>query len=264
MQITPGTRVLITGAASGFGLALTQQLVERGARILATDRHDEWPETLAGLRNVDYKRLDVTCDDDWTDARSWVHAEYGRLDMLFNNAGVAAGGRIELSEIDQWQWITDINLLGVARGCRTFVGDFKDARRGRIVNTASVAGLVHPPSMSEYSSVKAGVVALSESLRFELSPFKVGVSVICPSFFRTNLTQSLRGNDPQAYESAHKFVDGSRRGADQVAAESLRRIEKGRYLVLPDMEARFGYAAKRFVRPAYDVVMSLVAKRLTR
>src|SRR5699024_8952266 len=121
MQITPGTRVLVTGAASGFGLALTQQLVDRGARVLATDQHDQRPSTLDGLRNTEYQPLDVTSDAHWNQAHSWVSQNFGGLDMLFNNAGVAAGGRLELTQMDQWQWIIDINLLGVVRGCRTFI-----------------------------------------------------------------------------------------------------------------------------------------------
>lgn len=264
MQITPGTRVLVTGAASGFGLALTQQLVEHGARVLATDQHDERPAALDGLRNTDYRRLDVTSDVHWKDAHGWVTDNFGGLDMLFNNAGVAAGGRLELTQMDQWQWIIDINLLGVVRGCRTFVDDFKRARRGHIVNTASLAGLVHPPTMTEYTSVKAAVVAVSESLRYELAPYRVSVSAICPSFFRTNLTQSLRGSDENARQAASTLIDGARRDADQVAASSIKQIQKDRFLVLPDNEARGAYAAKRFARPAYDAVMKLVAKRMTR
>lgn len=264
MHITPDTRVLVTGAASGFGLALTQQLVERGARVLATDQHDARPATLEGLRNIEYRQLDVTSEGHWKDAHGWVTDNFGRLDMLFNNAGVAAGGRLELTQMDQWEWIIDINLLGVVRGCRTFIDDFKHARHGHFVNTASLAGLVHPPAMTEYSSVKAAVVAVSESLRYELAPFGVAVSVICPSFFRTNLTQSLRGSDPTAQQAATSFIDGARRSADHVASSSLQQIHKGRFLVLPDNEARGAYAAKRFARPAYDFVMKQIGKRVTR
>src|SRR5699024_8728717 len=110
MQITPGTRVLVTGAASGFGLALTQQLVEHGAQVLATDQHDERPAALDGFRNTDYRPLDVTSDVHWRDARVWLSVNFGVLDMMFNNARVAAGGRLELSQMYQWQWIIDIKL----------------------------------------------------------------------------------------------------------------------------------------------------------
>ena len=161
MVIAPNSRVLVTGAASGLGLALVRQLVDRGCRVLGTDVHAELPESLRDLDGVSYLSLDVTQDVDWATARDWVVEEWDGLDYLFNNAGVAAGGRIELSEMDQWQWIVEINLLGVARGCRTFVPMLKAQGTGHIVYTASAAVLVHPPRMSEYTAVKAGVVALS-------------------------------------------------------------------------------------------------------
>jgi NAD(P)-dependent dehydrogenase (short-subunit alcohol dehydrogenase family) len=119
-----------------------------------------------------------------------------RLDVLVNNAGVAGGGRLDVATVDEWRWITEINLFGVVRGCRTFTPLFKRQGSGYIVNTASAAGLIHPPTMSSYNAVKAAVVALSETLQYELAPYGVSTSVVCPSFFRTNLASSLRGADP--------------------------------------------------------------------
>ena len=255
MQIVPDSRVLVTGAASGLGLALVQQLAARGCRVLATDVHAEAPESLQAIRGVDYLRLDVTQDVDWATAHDRVVEQWDGLDLLFNNAGVAAGGRIELTELDQWQWIVDINLLGVVRGCRTFTPLFKAQGRGHLVNTASAAGLVHPPRMSEYNAVKAGVVALSETLHHELTPYGVRVSVVCPTFFKTNLTGSLRGKDESAQTSAAKLIDRSKVTADDIAAEVLKGVEKGRHIILTDRDGRIAYAAKRFARPVYDRMM---------
>lgn len=255
MTIPSNSRVLITGAASGLGLALVRQMVERGCRVLATDVHAEQPESLAALTGVTYRHLDVTQDVDWATARDWVVEQWDGLDLLFNNAGVAAGGRIELTEMDQWQWIVDINLLGVARGCRTFVPIMKAQGSGHIVNTASAAGLVHPPRMSEYNAVKAGVVALSETLLHELAPYGVKVSVVCPTFFKTNLTESLRGKDESAQKSAAKLIDRSKVTADDIAAEVLKGVEKGRHIILTDRDGKIAYAAKRFARPVYDRMM---------
>src|SRR3954464_13188694 len=137
MVIAPQSRVLVTGAASGLGLALVRRLSDRGCRVLATDVHPELPESLRAVAGVSYLKLDVTQDVDWAKARDWVVEEWDGLDYLFTNAGVAAGGRVELSEMDQWQWIVDINLLGVARGCRTFAPLLKEQGSGHIVNTAS-------------------------------------------------------------------------------------------------------------------------------
>ncbi|WP_332641828.1 SDR family NAD(P)-dependent oxidoreductase [Aeromicrobium sp.] len=255
MKIAPDSRVLITGGASGLGLALVLQLVERGARVLATDVHEEIPESLRGLEGVSYLTLNVTQDVDWAKARDWVTETWDGLDYLFNNAGVAAGGRIELSEMDQWQWIVDINLLGVARGCRTFTPLMKEQGSGHIINTASAAGLIHPPRMTEYVAVKAGVVAISESLFHELKPYGVKVSVICPTFFKTNLTESLRGKDEQANKSAAKLIDKAKLSADTIAARVISGIEKDRHIILTDREGKVAYAAKRFARPLYYSMM---------
>ena len=263
MPIAPSSRVLVTGAASGLGLALVHQLAEAGCRILATDVHAERPEVLGLLDGVTYRTLDVTQDVDWATARDWVVEEWDGLDYLFNNAGVAAGGRIELSEMDQWQWIVDINLLGVVRGCRTFTPMLKAQRSGHIVNTASAAGLIHPPRMSEYNAVKAGVVALSETLLHELKPFGVSVSVVCPTFFRTNLTASLRGKDEAANTSAAKLIDKARLTASDIAAQVIKGVEHDKHIILTDRDGRIAYAAKRFARPLYYRMMAKASVQMS-
>jgi NAD(P)-dependent dehydrogenase (short-subunit alcohol dehydrogenase family) len=257
-------RVLVTGAGSGLGLALVRQFVRRGARVLATDIHPELPTALAGLPRVSYLRLDVTKDSDWVRTHDWVVERWGGLDYLFNNAGVAATGRIELTEIDQWQWIIDINLLGVVRGCRTFASMMMSQGRGHIVNTASVAGLVHPPGVSEYSAVKAGVVGMSESLFHELKPFGVQVSVVCPTFFRTNLAQSLRGRDERAQKVGVRMIEKASTSAEEVALAILKGTEKRRHLIVIGRDAKLAYAMKRFARPLYYRMMAKQAEQMAR
>ncbi|VXC46960.1 SDR family NAD(P)-dependent oxidoreductase [Aeromicrobium sp. 9AM] len=264
MAIPSHSRVLVTGAASGLGLALVRRLAERRCRVLATDVHTELPDVLRNLDGVSYLKLDVTQDVDWATAHDWVVEQWDGLDYLFNNAGVAAGGRIELSEMDQWQWIVDINLLGVARGCRTFAPLLKEQGSGHIVNTASAAGLVHPPRMSEYNAVKAGVVALSETLLHELKPYGVKVSVICPTFFKTNLTESLRGKDEAANRSAAKLIDGSKVSADVIAGRVVAGVEKGKHIILTDRDGRIAYAAKRFARPLYYSMMAKASVQMSK
>lgn len=249
-------RVLITGGASGLGLALATAFLERGDRVMITDLAptDERPATVPD--DAGYLRLDVRSEDEWKAARTEVEQLWGGLDVLVNNAGIAQGGRIELLTEEDWRLITDINLLGVARGCRTFVPMLKTQGYGYIVNTASLAGLIHPPTMSSYTAVKAAVVAISESLRWELEPFGIGVSVLCPSFFRTNLASSLNSSDPAASKFAGKLIDRADRDADQIAAEAMEGINAGRFLVLPDPEARKSYRSKYFAAALYKKAMS--------
>lgn len=245
----PPRRVLVTGAASGLGLALVKALAARGDRVLATDVGTDWPDALPP--SVDYLPLDVTGDEAWSAAREHVEASLGGLDLLVNNAGVAAAGRIDVATMSEWQWIVDINLLGVVRGCRTFTPVFKAQGSGHIVNTASLAGLVHAPGMSAYNTVKAGVVALSETLSHELAPHGITVSVICPSFFRTNLTASFRGADSDIEQAGAAMVTRSRRTAEQVAATVLRGIDARRDVILTDPEGQIIWRVKRFARPLY-------------
>ena len=248
-------RVLITGGASGLGLALATAFLERGDRVMIADLAPADSRPASIPEDARYLRLDVRSEDEWQAARDEINEIWGGLDVLVNNAGIAQGGRIEMLTEDDWRLITDINLLGVARGCRTFVPMLKKQGRGRVVNTASLAGLVHPPTMSSYTAVKAAVVAISESLRWELEPFGVDVSVICPSFFRTNLASSLNSSDPAAAAFASKLITRAQLDADQIAAQVMTALDAGEFLILPDPDARKNYLAKRFLPAAYAKTM---------
>jgi NAD(P)-dependent dehydrogenase (short-subunit alcohol dehydrogenase family) len=252
-------RVLVTGAASGLGAALVRRFAERGDRVLATDRVVEPVENTPDLT---WRTLDVTSDDDWTAARDWVAAEWGGLDVLVNNAGVAGGGRIELTTLEDWRWIFEINLFGVVRGTRAFTPMLKAQGSGRIVNTASLAGLVHPPGMGSYNAVKAAVVAFSETTAHELAPYGVGCTAVCPSYFRTNLMASMRGSDTDLAEHIGRLVESSPISAADVAAAVLEAIDCGDDLVLPDEPARAAYALKLADRQAYDEQMRGIARRM--
>ncbi len=248
---TTPQRVLVTGAASGLGQALTAAFRARGDEVLATDI----------TPGVDLE-LDITSDADWSAALALVEERWGGLDVLVNNAGVAGGGRIDVAGLDEWEWIIAINLLGVVRGCRTFVPMLKRQRSGRIVNVASLAGLVHPAGMASYNAVKAGVVALTETLGHELSPYGVQASVVCPSYFRTNLMDSLRGADEALEAVVTQLVARSPHTADDIAAAVLAGIDAGDEIILPDPAARAAYELKLRDRAAYDEQMRHQAARL--
>jgi len=245
-------RVLITGAASGLGAALASAFEARGDEVLRTDLHD------ADLA------LDVTSDDDWTAALEHVERTWGGLDVLVNNAGVAGGGRLDVAGMDEWQWITDINLFGPVRGTRTFVPMFKRQRSGAIVNVASLAALVHPAGMASYNAVKAAVLALTETTGHELAAYAVTAHAVCPSYFRTNLMSSVRGRDTALAGVMTQLVESSPIGPDDIAAAVLEGLDRGDELILPDQPARDAYLLKQRDRAAYDEVMRHQAARLDR
>ena len=243
-------RVLITGAASGLGAALAAAFESRGDEVLRTDR------------NGGDLALDVTSDDDWALARAHVEAIWGGVDLLVNNAGVAGGGRLDVATLDEWQWITEVNLFGMVRGIRTFVPLFKRQRSGHIVNVASLAGLVHPAGMASYNAVKAAVVALTETAGHELASYGVSASVDCPSYFRTNLMASMRGSDEAVGAVVAQLVERSPLTADDIAAEVLAGLDRGEQIIVPDQPARDAWALKQADRPAYDAVMRAQAAKL--
>ncbi len=261
-------RVLVTGGASGLGAALAAAFAARGDQVLIgdLDEPDEPGGRAAnGVRDQtrpSYLHLDVRSDDDWAAARAWVEREWGGLDVLVNNAGVAGGGRIDVAGLDEWQWITEINLFGVVRGTRTFMPMFKQQRSGHIVNIASLAGLVHPAGMGSYNAVKAAVVAFSETVGHELAEYDVRCSVVCPSYFRTRLIENMQGTDTAIGQVIGGLVAAAPLGPEDIAAAVLEGMDRGDELILPDDAARAAYDLKVTDRAAYDQVMRKQAVRL--
>ena len=247
----PPRRVLVTGAARGLGAALVTAFRARGDEVLATDLDGDVDLT-----------LDVTSDDDWAAAVSHVEESWGGLDVLVNNAGVAGGGRLDVASLDEWRWITDINLFGVVRGTRAFVPMLKAQRSGHVVNVASLAGLVHPAGMASYNAVKAAVVALTETTGHELAAYGVRASVVCPSYFRTGLVDRMRGEDAALGAVIGRLVEAAPLGPDEIAAAVLEGLDRGDELILPDTAARAAYDLKVADRSAYDLQMRHQAARL--
>ena len=185
--------------------------------------------------------LDITSDDDWAAARRRPSSErWGGLDVLVNNAGVAGGGRIDRCTLEEWQWITEINLFGVVRGTQAFVPMLKEQGSGHIVNVASLAGLVHPAGMGSYNAVKAAVVAFTETCGHELAAYGIRASAVCPSYFRTNLMDSMQGSDEAVGQVVGGLVERSPITADDIAAAVLAGIDAGEDVIVPDEAARPG------------------------
>ncbi len=255
-------RILITGAASGLGKALATAAVEDGARVLLTDA-DPAAGELARLElaeriresggdagRVAFLALDVRDDAAWDAAREWCEREWSGLDVLVNNAGVAAAGPISDIPMGDWDWILDINLKGVIRGVRTFVPVFTAQGSGHVVNIASLAGLMNLANMSSYNVTKAGVISLSETMRCELEPLGIRTTVVCPSFFSTNLADRMRTTDPAFEVMARKALAGDmfpgpKLTAEDVARKILRAVRREKFLLLPHVETRGMWLFKR-------------------
>lgn len=254
-------RIFITGGASGLGRALAERYGRAGYRVCISDINTErGDDSLRALqeRGVEahFLHCDVTREGDLQAAADWLHTEWDGVDIVVNNAGVAvAGGIDELSLID-WQWAVDINLLGVVRGCKVFTPLFRRQGGGYFVNIASMAGLIHPPMMSAYNATKAAVVALSETLKIELADDAIGVSVVCPAFFRTNLSESLRAGNPDMELMMRKLVDKAKVGADEIADKVYRGVSRSDFHILTHARERTIWRFKRLAPfPLYAAVM---------
>ncbi|MFY9783208.1 MAG: SDR family NAD(P)-dependent oxidoreductase [Acidimicrobiales bacterium] len=193
-----GKTAVITGGASGIGLATAKKFAAAKANLVLGDI-EEGPlaKAVDDLRadgaNVIGVRTDVTVEEDVIALREAALAEFSGAHVIFNNAGVAAGATIG-TPTKVWKWVLDVDLYGVIYGINAFVPLFMEQNEGHIVNTASLAGLGGAPGMGPYCAAKFAVVGLSESLFQELLLLgsNVGVSVLCPGFVRTRIHESSR------------------------------------------------------------------------
>jgi NAD(P)-dependent dehydrogenase (short-subunit alcohol dehydrogenase family) len=244
-------RVFITGGASGLGRALANRFADAGYSVCIGDVDDgRGAEALAELKakgTAHYVHCDVTHESALQSAAEWLQSNWGGVDVVINNAGVASAGGISEFSMDDWEWIVNINLLGVVRGCKVFTTLMREQGSGHIVNIASLAGLIYPPKMASYCATKAAVVALSETMTMELDPDNIKVSVVCPSFFRTNLAESLRASDPDTQAATQRLVNKAKLGAEEIAGRVFNSIEKGEFYILPHPEGRSIWRLKRLL-----------------
>lgn len=246
--------VLITGGGSGLGEAMARTFSRNGWKVAVTDidldRALSVADDLDGEGHLAF-RLDVTCDEDWRQAERNVTHEWGALDVLVNNAGIARGGSTEATDFADWDQVLAINLLGVVRGCRQFIPVMRRFRSGHIVNVASWAGLAGAPNIAAYGTAKAAVVALSEMLRAELYPHGINVSVACPAFVRTRLLESFRSPDPGDARRVERWMERSPVSAGDVAEQIYRAVRRRRFMILTHADTRRYWRLKRWFPELY-------------
>ena len=263
-----GKRIFITGGASGLGLAIAHRYAREGWQVCIGDVNDKRgtaakKELSATAAEALFVHCDVTRDEDVQAAADQLVKRWGGVDVVVNNAGVASAGAIEDVPLSDWAWVFDINVFGVVRGCRVFTRLFKQQGHGYLVNVSSMAGLLDPPLMSSYNASKAAVVSLSETLQIELAGTGIGVSVVCPSFFKTNLAESMRSTDPRMVRSIHKMFERGKVSAEEVADSVYQGQQQGRFFVLPHDEGRKAWRIKRLLpRQLYAPLATWQSRKL--
>jgi NAD(P)-dependent dehydrogenase (short-subunit alcohol dehydrogenase family) len=247
MRELAGRTAFITGGASGIGFALGRAFAEVGMHLMLADiEAAALAAAVDSLRTTGWHARGVVCDvadpDSVEHAAKASYEAFGNVHVVCNNAGVAGGGGIDDISLETWRWVLDVNVLGVLHGVRTFLPHIRaHGEGGHIVNTASMAGLQSNLGFSPYATSKFAVVAMSEGLALQLVPLGIGVTVLCPGFVRTRISESGRNRhtrygpvhvpDPAspAGALAARQAELARSGlaASEVAAQTLAAIRTG-------------------------------------
>ncbi len=245
---------VITGAASGIGLALARRAAAEGMHLVLADIEGEKLKTAAATLNVAAQSIslhtvDVSRDEDIAALADEAFRRFGAVHLLCNNAGVGLTRVTWEHSLADWQWVLGVNLWSVIHGINHFLPRMlEQAEGGHVVNTASVAGLLSTPGMAAYNVSKHGVVTLSETLYGELAHLKakVGVSVLCPAWVPTGIHESGRNRQERfgvpgaaselsrAYEERMgQAVKSGRLNADDMASAVFEAVVEQRFYVIP-------------------------------
>ena len=203
MRELTGRNAFITGGASGIGFAMAQAFLNEGMNVAITDVDAQAltkaKSTLSGSNaRVLALQLDVTDRAQYEEVARRVEAELGNIHVLCNNAGVYRGGALDAVTYADWDWVMGVNVGGVINGLQVFLARMeRHGEGGHVVNTASMAGITTSPGLGVYNASKFAVVGLSETLRKDLEPRGIGVSVLCPGMVRTRILESERTRPAQ-------------------------------------------------------------------
>ncbi len=251
---------IVTGGGSGIGAGLCRELARRGVRVVAADLRGPDAQRVADAITADGGlaeacTLDVSREPDVRRVVTETAARYGRLDYLFNNAGIAIGGDTRDLTVEHWRRVLDVDLYGVLYGCLAAYPIMARQGFGHIVNTSSVAAFFPDPGNAPYDTAKHALVGLSLSLRLEGADLGVQVSVVCPGFVRSNVYDNagvvnlpdlaaLRGRDRQRAlgapermmapeRAARVIMDGVARNTAVIVFPASMRWARRLYLVWP-------------------------------
>ena len=242
-----GKTAIVTGAGSGIGAALCRALVAAGADVVCTDVDGDAAARTADPLGARAERLDVTDAAAVQACVDRVVERAGRLDLMFNNAGITWGGDTELLTLDQWNAIIDVNIRGVVHGVAAAYPLMVEQGHGHLVNTASMAGLAAAGQITSYVMSKHAVVGLSLALRSEAAGRGVGVLAVCPTAVETPILDKgalggFVGRD--FYRMGQRSASFS--SADDLARDTLRAIERNKALLVWPRQARTAWRVARF------------------
>jgi NAD(P)-dependent dehydrogenase (short-subunit alcohol dehydrogenase family) len=251
-----GRTVLVTGAGSGIGRASALAFARRGAHLVICDVRKDGLDAVAaeiqrlGRGDVAAHVVDVADAAQMQEFAEAVHARVPAVDVLMNNAGVAIGGGFLDTSLADWEWILGVNLRGVVHGCHYFVPAMvARGAGGHVVNVSSAAGYVASAELAAYATTKFAVLGLSEALRDELKPHRIGVTTVCPGLINTPITRAAKlvGRDvtDETRDAMVALYERRAYPPERVAENVLRAIARNRAVAPIAAEAWALYYLKR-------------------
>lgn len=242
---------LVTGGGNGLGREFCLQLGSLGWQVGVSDLDLDRANSTVNLiaksgGRAQAELLDVASPAAWTALATKLRGEWPRLDLLVNNAGICAAGRIGDGSLSDFEKILDVNLMGVVNGCHTMVPWLKEtAPGGAIVNVASIAVAISAPAMAAYTCSKAAVVAYSETLYAELIDAGIGVTVVLPGFFTSDLLRQGQFSDEIYRRMAEGYAETASFSSREVAKKTLSAVRRRKLYVVIGRRARLVWHAKR-------------------
>jgi NAD(P)-dependent dehydrogenase (short-subunit alcohol dehydrogenase family) len=260
-RVPSSPTAVVTGAASGLGRALARELHARGVMVVIADVDEERGRAVAAeLAGSRFVGTDVRRFEDVEAAVATAVREGGRIDWMINNAGVGVLGEARDMEARHWQRVVDINVLGVAHGVQAAYPRMAAQGSGRILNMASIAGVIPTPTGAAYSASKHAVIGLSLALRMEAKSLGVSVTAACPSFIRTRFGDSaeyLRVDRATLFPAAVENEEQQARAARRI----LDAAERGRALVFIPRRMRLAWWAWRMAPWLCEATIGAIAVR---
>lgn len=264
----------ITGAGSGIGRGLALNLAQAGCHLSLSDVNEvglaETASMLASSGvNVTSAVVDVADRKQVEDWAAQTAADHGQVNLIFNNAGVAMGGTVEGTTIEEYEWIVNINFWGVVYGTKAFLPLLVESGDGHVINISSIFGLFAQPTQSGYNATKFAVRGFTESLRQELDLSQQGVSATCvhPGGIKTNIAASARMNaSGEAMtgmtkdDSTKDFEKLFRTTPDQAAKVILAAVKKNKRRVLVGTDAKVVDMFQRVLPTAYQPIVEAAVK----
>jgi NADP-dependent 3-hydroxy acid dehydrogenase YdfG len=264
-----GRVAVVTGAASGIGRALAAALAERGAAVALVDRDACRVEAAAhalelGGATVSWHEADVADRAAMEALPDEIVARHGAVHLLVNNAGVSVAARLIDHAMDDFDFALDVNLRGVAHGCRFFLPHLLRADLGHIVNLSSLAGLVAFPGQTAYCASKFAVRGLTEALAVELASTRVRVTGVYPGTVRTDILRSSRFSDPAAQALLVDLMERHGLPPERVAARVLRAVARREREVVVGWDAHLLVWLHRLAPPVGRLALGALFDRLDR